>query len=134
MNRGMDVTAGNLRVPHQWVTASFMVHNLSTIMAGASPTNLPVEIQSEAANTVSYAFSLPNDDYLIALWIDNVAVDHDAGTPSELVIPGFAGWNATGIDVLNGFEQELLTETENGELVIRDLLIRDYPLILRLIP
>jgi parallel beta-helix repeat protein len=134
MNRGMDVTAGNLRIPHQWVTASYMVHNLSTIMAGASSTNLPVEIRGEAENIVSYAFSLPNGDYLITLWTDGVAVDYDAGIPSDLVILDFASWNATGIDVLNGFEQELITEIENGELVIRDLLIRDYPLILRLIP
>jgi hypothetical protein len=38
-----------------------------------------------------------------------------------------------GIDVLNGPEQEMIFETENGNLVIRDLLVRDYPIILRLI-
>jgi hypothetical protein len=37
-----------------------------------------------------------------------------------------------GIDVLNGFEQELVTETENGNLVIRNLLIKDYPIIIRI--
>ena len=37
-----------------------------------------------------------------------------------------------GIDVLNGFEQELIAETENGNLVVRDLLVKDYPIILRL--
>ena len=38
-----------------------------------------------------------------------------------------------GIDVLNGFEQELITETGNGNLVIRNLLVKDYPMTLRLI-
>jgi hypothetical protein len=37
----------------------------------------------------------------------------------------------TGIDVFNGFEQELITENENGNLVIRNLLVKDYPIILR---
>ena len=37
-----------------------------------------------------------------------------------------------GIDVLYGFEQELIAETENGNLVIGNLLVKDYPIILRL--
>jgi hypothetical protein len=132
MNLGMNVTAGNLRIPHQWVTASSTVRNLSTTMAGNKPISLPVTIQSEATNVESYGFSLPNGDNLLALWIDGVAIDHDAGIPSMLVIPGFAGWNATGIDVLYGFEQELISSNENGNLIIRDLLIKDYPIIIRL--
>lgn len=38
-----------------------------------------------------------------------------------------------GKDVLIGFEQELIIETKNGNLVIRNLLVKDYPIILRLI-
>jgi hypothetical protein len=56
----------------------------------------------------------------------------DPGVASTITIPGFAGWNATGIDMLNGFEQKLTTSTENGNLIIRDLLIKDYPIIIRL--
>jgi hypothetical protein len=37
-----------------------------------------------------------------------------------------------GIDVLHGFEQQMITSEEDGNLVIRDLLVRDYPIILRL--
>jgi hypothetical protein len=37
-----------------------------------------------------------------------------------------------GIDVLYGFEQELITSMEDGNIVIRDLLVKDYPIILRL--
>jgi hypothetical protein len=36
------------------------------------------------------------------------------------------------MDVLYGFEQPLITSSENGNLVIRDLLIKDYPIILRI--
>jgi len=39
-----------------------------------------------------------------------------------------------GIDVLNGFEQELITNLEGGSLVIRNLLVKDYPIILHLTP
>jgi hypothetical protein len=61
-----------------------------------------------------------------------MTVDYDPGIPSTLTIPGFADWNATGIDVLNGFEQELISTSEDGNLVIRDFLLKDYPIIIRL--
>jgi hypothetical protein len=132
MNRGMDVTAGNLRIPHQWVTASFVVRNLSTTMTGNKPISLPITIQGEATNVKSYGFALPSKDNLLALWNDGVAVDYDPGNPSTLVFPGRAGQKAIGIDILNGFEQQLIATNEGEDLVIRDLLIRDYPIIIRL--
>jgi hypothetical protein len=94
---------------------------------------LPLEIQSEATNIMSYAFSLPDGDRLIALWTNGAAVDDDPGVNATLVFPGLSARSVAGIDVLNGLEQELITETENGNLVIRNLLVRDYPIILRLI-
>ncbi len=36
-------------------------------------------------------------------------------------------------DVLNGFEQQMITSTEDGNLVIRNLLVKDYPIILHLV-
>jgi hypothetical protein len=38
----------------------------------------------------------------------------------------------TGIDVLQGFEQGLIASDEDGNLAIRALLVKDYPIILRL--
>ena len=34
--------------------------------------------------------------------------------------------------MLVGFEQAMVFETENGDLVIRDLLLKDYPIFVRL--
>jgi hypothetical protein len=75
MNLGMDVTAGNLRIPHQSSNASFAVRNLSSIMAGNEPISIPIVLNSEATNVRSYAFALPNGDRLLALWSDGVAAD-----------------------------------------------------------
>jgi len=129
---GMDVIAGNLRIPYDYTATTFAVRNLSTVMVGAETTSLPLTVETEATKFTSYAFSLPNSDQMIALWTDGVAVDHYAGIPSKLVIPGFAGWNATAIDVLNGLEQELISSNEDGDLIIRDIMIKDYPVIIRL--
>ena len=74
------------------------------------------------------------DDKLLALWTHGAAVDDGSGVEATLTIPDFSAQKVMGIDVLNGFEQELVTSIENGNLVIENLLIRDYPIILRFIP
>ena len=111
-----------------------VLQNLATQMAGAEPANLPIQIQSTVTNTVSYTFSLSNGALLIALYTDGAAVDNDPGTPATVTIPGYEGYEVTGIDVLHGFQQQMITSEENGDLVIRDLLLKDYPIILRLAP
>ncbi|MFQ5799779.1 MAG: family 1 glycosylhydrolase, partial [Bacteroidota bacterium] len=136
MHLGMDVFAGmnlnegdDLKIPRMKA-----IRNLSTIMAGAEPVSLPVEIQSEATKMRSYSFSLSNGDNLIALWTDGVAVDEDPGVKANLTFQGFTAQDVTGFDVLVGFQQPIIASNENGNLVISNLLVRDYPLILRLSP
>jgi hypothetical protein len=135
MHLGMDVTAGvgsALIFDSHWVSTPFTVQNLSTIMAGAKVTSFPVKIDTDAGDVVSYTFSLPNGDKLVALWNNGVAVDDDPGVSSVVTIFGYSGWSVKGTDVLNGFEQELIAGNLNGNLVIQDLLIKDYPIIIRL--
>jgi len=131
MHLGMDISVTQLLLVHSpqlYRTNQY----LSTIMTGNKTISLPVTIQSEATNIRSYGFSLPNGNNLLALWNDGAAVDYDPGIPSTLIIPGFGNQKAIGIDVLNSFEQELITERENANLVIRNLLVKDYPIIIRL--
>ena len=125
MHLGMDITTGLAGVDadvrlHVLRPIERAVQNLCTIMAGTEPISLPVEIQTEATNIRSYSFSLPNGDKLVALWIDGKAVDNYPGINTTLIIPVSAR-RAVGIDILHGFEQELVTSIEDGNLVIRDL-------------
>jgi parallel beta-helix repeat protein len=134
MQLGMDVGVGfggleSTAAPWTYPT----IRNLNTIMAGSTPTSLIVEIESEATNIMSYGFMSPNGDKLFALWTNGTAVDNDPGVNTTLTFPGLSARKVVGLDVLNGSEQELVTETENGNLVIRNLLVKDYPIILRLI-
>lgn len=111
-----------------------VARNLCTIMAGTEPVSLTLQVQSVATNTVSYGFALPNGDHLIALWTDGVAVDDDPGIRATLILNGFSDHKVMGIDVLNGFQQQMITSNEDRNLVIRNLLVKDYPIILRLAP
>jgi hypothetical protein len=132
MHLGMDVRVTHGAVPSGLPSRQLVdtaITNLCTIMAGAEATSLPVEI--EATNVMSYSFSLPNGDYLVALWTDGVAVDDDPGINVTLILPDFSVGEVWGIDVLYSFEQQIIADTKNGNLVMRDLLVKDYPIILR---
>jgi len=134
MHLGMDVTTGLGGTSHILsLPKMIVIRNLCTIMAGAEPVSLPIEIQSEVTNIRSYSFSLPNGDKLIALWTDGVAVDEDPGVKANLTFQGFTAQDVTGIDILVGFQQPIIASSENGNLTIQNLLVRDYPLILHII-
>ena len=105
-----------------------VIRGLSTIMAGTTPINLPIEIQSQATNIESYTFSLSNGDNLIALWTDGMAVDDDSGVSADLVSDSLSGKEVIGIDILEGYQQTLVIEGNT----IKDLIVRDYPLILKI--
>lgn len=81
---------------------------------------------------MSYGFVLPDGDRMLALWANGVAADDDPGTPATLTFPGDPAVGAIGIDVLEGFQQELVAERSGSDLVIRDLLVKDYPIFVRL--
>jgi hypothetical protein len=110
------------------------IHNICESLAGAEPSHLGLSVEiSEDTNIRHYTFSLADDDKLIALWTNNIAVEEDFGFETRVTIPGISANKVIGIDVLYGFEQELNFGMVNGDLVIRNLLVRDYPLIIKLI-
>jgi hypothetical protein len=53
---------------------------------------------------------------------------------STVTLPGLMDHTVIGIDVLHGFQQPVIASEEGGDLVIRDLLVKDYPIILRISP
>ncbi len=134
MHKGMDMPMGTIELGFVLDEAKrySVVQNLATIMAGAEPIDLPIEIQTEATNIRNYTFSLSNGDKLIAIWTDGIAVDDDLGVDATLVINDVTAQDVTGIDVLNGYQQSITTSNENGNLIIKDLIVKDYPLILHI--
>jgi len=129
---GLNVTTGLAVVLENVRPRSHaVIRGLSTVMAGAHPTDLPVGIQSEATNVQHYGFALPSGEKLLAIWTDGVAVDDDPTIEATVTLPGLTPERITGIDVLHGLEQELSSSLQDGGVIIRGLLLRDYPLILK---
>lgn len=137
MHLGMDVSVTTI-LPRETPQVFNTIQNLCTVMAGTRPMGLAIDIEmdveSRASSIKGYSFSVPNGDKLVALWMDGPAADDDSGVGVTVSLAGFAGHKVTGIDVLHGFEQEMVAGAEGGSLVIRGLLVKDYPTILRLAP
>ena len=109
------------------------IQNLCTVMAGHEAIDIPVDIDIETEGPVAYcAFRYPNGDRMLAVWTDGIAQDEDPGVPTTITFPGLTAATVTGIDVVQGFEQELVFETEGDSTIIRDLLVKDYPTLIRL--
>jgi len=135
MELGLDLGVGlGGPSPETEYVAYQTIRNLNTIMAGVHTTSLQMEIQSNIENLMSYSFSLDDGSKLVAIWNNGVAIDDAVGIPATITFPDFSGKKVVGIDVLNGFKQELTTITDDGQLVIPNLLIMDYPILIHMEP
>ena len=132
MHRGMGIWAG-IGVNDTIRPFVRVVRNLTTVLDGAEPEPLDVRIQTTAEDVMSYGFVLPNGDRLFALSKNDVATDHGSVVPATLTFLGPRATGAVGIDVLEGFQQELVTRQTEGGLVVEDLLVEDYPIFVRVI-
>jgi len=133
-NLGLGFSGGIYGITWNDGPAYTMICNLSTIFAGAQPQEVEVEIQSSTERIRYYGFSLPNGDSLVAVWTDGVAREFDPGEEAELRIAGFPNYTVTAIDILNNMEQEIVSTAGQGTLILENLLIKNYPIILRLSP
>jgi hypothetical protein len=131
MHLGVDVgiSLGGFQTSARWSMPA--IRKISTVMAGAAPTSLTVNEEGEATNIVSYAFTSSKGDRLFALWTNGLALNDDPGINITLTFSDLSAAGVVVIDPLHGFEQELISETEDGNLVIRGLFVRDYPIIIR---
>ncbi len=128
---GLDVAVTQLLLPNKSRLLSALA-NLNTVMSGHVSIDMPATIDVDYGPIASCAFRYPNGDRILAVWTDGIARDADPGVPGTITIPGLNAGSVIGIDVLYGFEQELIFETSGGGTVIRDLLIKDYPILIRL--
>lgn len=135
-NRGLGLMTGIGGEGYdQYAEIVRVVQNLNVLLAGAQSVDSPqMQLDSTANEVVKYAFLLPNGDRLLALWTDGAAADDDPSVPATLSFPGLSADKVTGYDILHGFGQQLVAQNDGGSLVIPGLLLKDYPVFIRLAP
>lgn len=110
----------------------YTIRTLCTVMAGARASDLPLQITTQADQMKCYRFTLPDGSHLVSLWDDIVAHDTALGVNTTVTIQDLSAESVVGIDTLNGFEQPLRTNCTDGNVIIPNLVVRDYPLLLHL--
>ncbi|MFC2077480.1 hypothetical protein ACFLTM_01550 [Candidatus Bipolaricaulota bacterium] len=132
LHLGMNVVAEIIEDLGNQVAQNTLA-NLCTVMAGHEAIDMPVEIDIETDGPVAYcAFRYPSGDRMLAVWTDGIAQDEDLGVLATVTFPGLTAVSITGVDVLHGFEQELVYEIDGESAIVRDLLVKDYPILIRL--
>jgi hypothetical protein len=135
---GVNVTINTFFIEpaREWIDddAMWPIRNVAKVLAGAQPAALPVTVTGEVENVSQYAFTMENGDRLVGLWINGTPAEDDPGTPVKLTLPGASAQQVVAIDVLHGFEQELVQSAAGGDLVIEGFLLKDYPIFIRLLP
>jgi parallel beta-helix repeat protein len=130
---GTDVTAGNLRIPHTYAASTAAVRSVATLMAGAQPADVPLSIQTTVTNVVSYGFSLSGGARMVALWTDGLAVEAAPSVTATLRLHNpYPDHRMVAVDPLYGLQEKMISHIEAGDLIVPDLVVKDYPLILRL--
>jgi len=132
MHLGMNITAEIFGWARDTEIAE-SVRRLCTAMAGHEAIDMPVQVDIDYPGPVAYcSFRYPNGDRMLAIWTDGIAQDEDPGVPATIEFPSLVASSVTGIDVLHGFQQELTFEVEKDTTVVRNVLVKDYPVLIRL--
>lgn len=131
---GMDIAAGITHEQRPWIETT--QRNLARVMAGATATDVAVELVGEdlTGPIQSFGFDVPGGERMIAVWSDGPAADDDPGVNTTVTLPDTSASRAVGIDVVHGFEQDLMIDSSGDDVVIRELLLKDHPTIIRLTP
>jgi hypothetical protein len=144
--------------PVQPEAAFYVMRTLCTVMDGAEPAEFDVTFKGEIPpENISWweiyismdpklvsegtempreydhwCFRMPEGGLMIGVYLTGQSVDRHPGVKTDVTISGVKCRRVVGIDILNGFEQELEFEQREGRLVVAGVLVRDYPVMLRL--
>ena len=82
---------------------------------------------------MKYSFSLPDGNHLIAIWLPIDGADDFPGESMNISIQGIKAYKVLAQDPLNGVEQVLKFHQKDAELEIPRVMVKDYPLFIKII-
>jgi hypothetical protein len=114
----------------------YVLRTLCTLLDGAKPEAITVQTEAAIDKLEAYGFALPGNAKLVAVWIREKSrknrFDDYAGVTTSVLITAGSPSAVVGVDLLNGREQDLSFSAAGGRVIVSDLVIKDYPLFVRL--
>jgi hypothetical protein len=97
------------------------------VLESAKPETIPVEFSNQEHQFEVEAFRISDGGALIAVWLPEEPADDSPEVMTDLILAELKFSRATGIDALNGTEQQL--NIAGGGLP--GMLIKDSPIFVR---
>ena len=116
--------------PQQPQAAYYAMRNLATALEGLNPAGFAFELNGAPPDLQRFAMARGRER-VVAFWRPGRPDDAGAGTPCDLTVDGRYR-KAFGYDPLNGTLQALRVRSEGARTVVPSVLVKDYPLLIRL--
>ena len=87
---------------------------------------------SDEKGLLFFRFERGNNERMVAVWIDGPHQDAVAQTKTQVSFAGMRARQAHVLDIMNGTEQELDFVASDSGSVVKDLLIKDYLVLIRM--
>ena len=133
INRGMDISIGTSGTDaHGRPDEGDMIRNLAYLMDGwvAKPLTVTVEAQSDQIR--QYTFIDDNGSRYVAIWNDGEAEVMSMDTVCRITVSGVQAITAEAWDPFTSLKQTLMIDTSNGNTVLDGILLKDYPIIIKI--
>ena len=116
----------------------YVLRTLCTLMDGMEPVRKGAELEviqtSEPGDIEGRLFSDRAGRLLVALWRPVRSGERSEAVLCDVLVRGFSARRATGFELFNGEQQELMFRQDRRSAHLDGLLVRDYPLLIRLEP
>jgi hypothetical protein len=110
--------------------AYYLWRTVATVMDDFHPAEFPLKL-SDPKQLLAFTFQRGDGERMLALWMDGPEKDGITEKKIDIAFPGMQGKRATVVDIMNGTEQELNFAPEGGGTLLRGMLIKDYPIFVK---
>ncbi len=112
--------------------AYYVLRNISTVMDNFRAYDFNVEFTADKELDI-YTFRKSDNEMMVAAWMPGRTKDGIVESKTDISIPNMKAKQAWVIDVFNGTEQKLNINNQTDGTVLKGMLIKDYPVFVRLI-
>jgi len=109
----------------------YVLRNLSTVLDGFKGAYFEVRFTGEKQFECD-TFAKGEEDLMFAGWVPGKTEDGIVEFETDVTLPGRRIGSAKVYDIMNGTEQELVVTQQGNEAVLKGMLIKDYPVFVRL--
>lgn len=108
----------------------YMWRNIATIMDDFRPSPFPLKFSPDES-LLFFTFKRGNNEQMAGVWVDGPHKDSITEAKVDLIFPGMQARQAEILDPMNGRAQDLDFTRASDGTVVKALLIKDYPVFIK---